>query len=156
MWWFTIFKMMIYKKKNQTTEYLPASEKSSESISRKLNFAQNADTTFLHSHDEISYEDMLTSLFLRDSQKQWHFDHFASQNRPPNIEALHVTYHRVNMADCPNPFKTTGVQPIITVCSTYCKIGNFRATLIFVLFAHFWASAKLKTCESVYFVYRSM
>ena len=39
---------------------------------------------------------------------------------------------------------------------TYCKSGNFRATLIFALFAHFWASAKLKTRASVYFVCRSM
>ena len=35
---------------------------------------------------------------------------------------------------------------------TYCKSGNFHATLIFALFAHFWARAKLKTRESVYFV----
>ena len=34
----------------------------------------------------------------------------------------------------------------------YCKSGNFHTTLIFVLFAHFWSSAKLKTRESVYFV----
>ena len=34
-----------------------------------------------------------------------------------------------------------------------CKSGNFHVTLIF---AHFWASAKLKTRESVYFVCRSM
>ena len=26
----------------------------------------------------------------------------------------------------------------------YCKSGNFRATLIFTLFVHFWASAKWK------------
>ena len=38
----------------------------------------------------------------------------------------------------------------------YCKSGNFRATLIFALFVHFWASAKLKTRESIYFVCRSM
>ena len=34
--------------------------------------------------------------------------------------------------------------------------GNFRTTLIFALFAHFWASAKLKTRESFHFVCRSM
>ena len=38
----------------------------------------------------------------------------------------------------------------------YCKSGNFHVTLIFALFVHFWASAKLKTRESVYFVCRSM
>ena len=38
----------------------------------------------------------------------------------------------------------------------YCKSGNFRVTLIFALLAHFWASAKLKARERVYFVCRSM
>ena len=38
----------------------------------------------------------------------------------------------------------------------YCKSGNFGVTLIFALFAHFRASAKLKMRESVYFVCRSM
>ena len=38
----------------------------------------------------------------------------------------------------------------------YCKSGNFCVTLIFALFTHFWASAKLKAHESVYFVCRSM
>ena len=37
----------------------------------------------------------------------------------------------------------------------YCKSGNFCVTLIFTLFVHFWASAKLKT-HSVYFMCRSM
>ena len=31
----------------------------------------------------------------------------------------------------------------------YCKTGNFRATLIFALFAHFWANAKLK-CSKIF------
>ena len=39
---------------------------------------------------------------------------------------------------------------------SYCKSGNLRPTLIFALSAHFWASAKLKSHESVYFVCRSM
>ena len=42
------------------------------------------------------------------------------------------------------------------VSGVYCKSGNFRATLFFALFAHSWASAKLKMRESVYFECRSM
>ena len=38
----------------------------------------------------------------------------------------------------------------------YCKSENFHATLIFTLLAHFWASVKLKTWETVYFVYGYM
>ena len=38
----------------------------------------------------------------------------------------------------------------------YCESGNFCGTLIFALFAHLWASAKLKMRKSVYFVCRSM
>ena len=46
--------------------------------------------------------------------------------------------------------------PFTFILEKYCKSGNFRITLIFALFTHFWASAKLKTRESVYFVCRSM
>ena len=35
--------------------------------------------------------------------------------------------------------------------TSYCKSGNIWTTLIFVLFAHFWASVKLSKCKkSIY------
>ena len=68
-----------------------------------------------------------------------------------------LIYHIIfeNLHPHPQNAYTTCKFISLHLQSWYCKSGNFCVTLIFARFAHFWASAKLKTRESVYFVCRS-
>ena len=44
-----------------------------------------------------------------------------------HIEALHVTYYTVNMADCSSLPKEVWLQPIITVCPQYNKCSGIKS-----------------------------
>ena len=87
------------------------------------------------------------------------FFFFKFLSKIPNISVEQI----VNLSKNTDIYvKKSSAVIISSICNNksmnykYCKSGHFRATLIFPLFALFWASAKLKTHESVYFACRSM